>query len=140
MIMKKVLTVSVLMLFMWSCGPSEQDVAIDKVYADLMEGHDVVMPKSMVLPKMKTKVLAMVTDLPETDSLKTVALDLSHDLTQANEDMYTWMDEFAVAMNDVEDKTEKLKLYTSLNEDIDAIGEATNAVMAKAKKFLGEDE
>lgn len=138
--MKKVLTVGILMVLMVACGPSEEDMATDKLYSQLMEGHDEVMPKSMLLPKMKTKMLAMVADLSETDSLKTVALDLSSDLTKANEDMYTWMAEFAVAMNNIEDKSEKLKRYTTLNEEIAAIGEATNSVMEKAKTFLEENE
>ncbi|MFT7434475.1 MAG: hypothetical protein ACI8UX_000262 [Psychromonas sp.] len=138
--MKKVLTAGILMMFMVACGPSEQDIAIEKVYGELMEGHDEVMPKSMLLPKVKTKILAKVADLPEFDSLKTVALDLSHDLTKANEAMYTWMDEFAAAMNDVEDKSEKLKLYTILNLEIITISDATNSVMEKANTFLGKNE
>ncbi|AWV97279.1 hypothetical protein DJ013_03480 [Arcticibacterium luteifluviistationis] len=125
---------------MLACGPSEEDKQIETVYAELMEGHDVVMPKSMQLPKLKSEVLKAVNELPEGDSLKTAAIDLGKELITANEDMYTWMDEFAVAMNDVEDKTEKLKLYESLNTEIKEIGEATNAAIETANKFLKEHE
>ena len=138
--MKKILFCLSFSCLILACGPSEEDKRIETVYAELMEGHDAVMPKSMQLPKIKAELLKSVNELPEGDSLKAVAINLGKELITANEDMYTWMDELAVAMNDVEDKTEKLQLYESLNEEIKKIGEATNTAMETADKFLKGNE
>ncbi|WP_341224921.1 hypothetical protein [uncultured Arcticibacterium sp.] len=138
--MKKVLFYLSFSCVLLACGPSEEDTKIEAVYAELMEGHDVVMPKSMQLPKLKGEVLKSVNELPEGDSLKTIAIGLGKELIDANDAMYTWMDEFGVAMNDIEDKSEKLKLYESLNAEIKEIGSATNQAIDKANKFLKEHE
>lgn len=138
--MKKALFCLSISCILLACGSSEEDKKIETLYSELMEGHDVVMPKSMQLPKLKAELLKSVNDLPEGDSLKTVAVNLGKNLIDANDAMYTWMDELAVAMNDVEDKAEKLKLYHSLNEEIKEIGEATNNAMDVANNFLKEHE
>ena len=138
--MKKILFCLSFSFLLIACGPNEEDKEIETIYTELMEGHDSVMPKSMQLPKLKAEVLKVVNELPEGDSLKIVAINLGKELITANEDMYTWMDEFAVAMNDVEDKGEKLKLYKSLNTEIKEIGEATDLAIETANKFLKEHE
>jgi hypothetical protein len=123
-----------------ACGPNEEDVKLEALYNELIDGHDVVMPLSMKLPKIKTEVLAFVADLPAEDSLKLQALDISSALTKTNDDMYTWMDALAVAMNDVEDKKEKIALYEKLNKEIREIDIATKNTMDVANKFLGKNE
>jgi hypothetical protein len=123
-----------------ACGPNEEDVKLETSYNELIKGHDVVMPLSMKLPKLKTEILASVADLAEGDSLKLQALDISSALMKANDDMYTWMDALAVAMNDVEDKKEKMAQYDKLKKEIVEIDAATKNAMESANKFLGNNE
>ena len=139
--MKHILIALAFVGFLLSCGgPSEVDKKLDALYAELIKGHDDVMPLSMKLPKLKTEVLASVNNLPEGDSLKTQAVEIGIALIKANEDMYTWMDAFAVAMNDVEDKKEKLVLYEKLKVDIVKIDEATHECMETAQNLLTNHE
>jgi hypothetical protein len=138
--MKHILIALAFVGFLLACGPSEDDKKLDTLYAELIKGHDDVMPLSMKLPKLKTEVLASVNNLPEGDSLKTQAVEIGIALIKANEDMYTWMDAFAVAMNDVEDKKEKLVLYEKLKVDIVKIDEATHECMETAQNLLTNHE
>jgi hypothetical protein len=138
--MKRIFISFAIIAFLVSCGPSEQDQKIDALYGELIEGHDVVMPLSMKLPKLKNEVLASVDSLQESDSLKIKAIEISKNLISANEEMYTWMDAFAVAMNDVEDKEEKLKLYEKLKLEIEKLDLTTHERIDNAKKILESNE
>jgi hypothetical protein len=47
-----------------------------------------------------------------------------------------WMENYGKAMNEVEDKTEKLKLYKELNTEVKSLKELTVKSMEDAKKFI----
>lgn len=138
--MRRLFMVVTVFGLLFSCGPSEEELKVESLHKELMEGHDKVMPMSMRLPKLKASVLESVADLEEGEESKTEAMDLATSLTQANDAMYTWMDNFAVAMNDIKDTNEKLKRYELLNIEINEIGEATKKSIEMANKFIKDHE
>jgi hypothetical protein len=119
-----------------STSSGEQDKEIESLHKELIKGHDEVMPLSMQLPKLKEKVLAHAeeTEADDVDSAQILSLAL----TKANDDMYTWMDDFAEAMK-VEDKAFKISAYKRLQDEISVIGEDTREAMKDAKLFLNEE-
>lgn len=138
--MRHIFIVFAFICLLVACGSSEQDKQIEALYAELIKGHDVVMPLSMKLPKLKTEVLASVEGLPETDSLKFKAIEIGKNLMSANEEMYSWMDGFAMAMNDIEDKKEKLDRYEKLKLEIEILDVTTHENISDAQKFLDNNE
>ncbi len=108
---------------------------IESLNTVLMKGHDEVMPKSMNIAEVKKELIASVENAP--DSIKNTALELSTQLQKAEDDMYTWMDNYGKAMNDVKDKNEKLELYKGLQSEIEKIKALTDESIANAKTFLG---
>lgn len=131
---KKLLALFILSFSIISCGDDQQK-EIDALNKVLMDGHDKVMPKSMGIAEVKKQLLEKVKD--GSDSLKNEALNISTELQKAEDDMYVWMDNYGKAMNDVEDKTEKLKLYKNLGTEITDIATRTDNAIAKAKAMTG---
>lgn len=117
-----------------SSSSGEQDKEIESLHKELIKGHDEVMPLSMQLPKLKEKVLAHAEETEDVDAAQTLSLVL----TKANDDMYTWMDDFAEAMK-VEDKAFKISAYKRLQDEISVIGEDTREAIKDAKLFLNEE-
>lgn len=117
-----------------SSSSGEQDKEIESLHKELIKGHDEVMPLSMQLPKLKEKVLAHAEETEDVDTAQTLSLVL----TKANDDMYTWMDDFAEAMK-VEDKAFKISAYKRLQDEISVIGEDTREAIKDAKLFLNEE-
>ena len=118
-----------------ACG-NKIDGEIEKLNMVLMKGHDEVMPKTMAIADIKKDLMAASEKASEAD--KAVALKLSTDLQKAEDDMYEWMKNFGVAMNDVKDKNEKLKLYTGLEVEVKKLTTDTESAIAAAKKFTEE--
>jgi hypothetical protein len=121
--------------FTMACG-NKIDGEIEKLNMVLMKGHDEVMPKTMAIADIKKDLMAASEKASEAD--KAVALKLSTDLQKAEDDMYEWMKNFGVAMNDVKDKNEKLKLYTGLEVEVKKLTTDTESAIAAAKKFTEE--
>ncbi len=105
-------------------------------YEALLKGHDEVMPKTMKINKLKTELLASVESLSEYDSLKIEAVSISSELQSADDAMYTWMDDFGKALNDIKDLEEKSKRYDELSEQIAAIHMQTEDAMARANNLI----
>ena len=72
----------------------------------------------------------------KSEEVKNQALEISTNLQKAEDDMYMWMENYGKAMNEVEDKTEKLKLYKELNTEVKSLKELTVKSMEDAKKFI----
>jgi len=121
--------------FTMACG-NKIDGEIEKLNTVLMTGHDEIMPKTMAIADIKKDLMAASEKAAEAD--KAVALKLSTDLQKAEDDMYEWMKNFGVAMNDVKDKNEKLKLYTELEVEVKNLTTDTESAIAAAKKFTEE--
>ena len=121
--------------FTMACS-NKIDGEIEKLNTVLMKGHDEVMPKTMAIADIKKDLMAASEKASEAD--KAVALKLSTDLQKAEDDMYEWMKNFGVAMNDVKDKNEKLKLYTGLEVEVKKLTTDTESAIAAAKKFTEE--
>lgn len=126
---------ALLFCFTMACG-NKIDGEIEKLNTVLMKGHDEVMPKTMAIADIKKDLMAASEKASEAD--KAVALKLSTDLQKAEDDMYEWMKNFGVAMNDVKDKNEKLKLYTELEVEVKKLTTDTETAIAAAKKFTEE--
>lgn len=118
-----------------ACG-NKIDGEIEKLNTVLMKGHDEVMPQTMAIADIKKDLMAASEKASEAD--KAVALKLSTDLQKAEDDMYEWMKNFGVAMNDVKDKNEKLKLYTELEVEVKKLTTDTETAIKAAKKFTEE--
>lgn len=114
------------------------DGEIETLNAELMKGHDVVMPKTMAIADIKKDLIATSEKASEAD--KATVLKLSTDLQKAEDDMYEWMKNYGVAMNDVKDKNEKLKLYKELDVEVKKLTEETETAIAAAKKFTEEHQ
>ncbi|WP_255048983.1 hypothetical protein [Lacihabitans sp. CS3-21] len=126
---------TLLLGFTMACN-NKIDGEIEKLNTVLMKGHDEVMPKTMAIADVKKDLMAASEKASEAD--KAVALKLSTDLQKAEDDMYEWMKNFGVAMNDVKDKNEKLKLYTELEVEVNKLTTDTESAIAAAKKFTEE--
>jgi hypothetical protein len=126
---------ALLLGFTMACG-NKIDGEIEKLNTVLMKGHDEAMPKTMAIADIKKDLMAASEKASEAD--KAVALKLSTDLQKAEDDMYEWMKNFGVAMNDVKDKNEKLKLYTELEVEVKKLTNDTETAIAAAKKFTEE--
>lgn len=139
--MKRIIVFLFPLLILASCGgSSELDQKLEALNKELMEGHDVVMPKSMKLPKVKASVLEKIKDLPEDDTLVIEGRRIAFELTKANDDMYNWMDNYSNARLKTEDPNSQLELYERLQEEIVHIGDHTNKAMSMAEEFLSENE
>lgn len=114
------------------------DEEIKALDAQLMEGHDTVMPKSMGLVKLKGDVLAKAAEGDST--MKTKAATIANNLQIAEDDMYKWMDEYSAAMNDEQDKDKKLEMYHKLKVDIDRISTDTENSIKAAKDFTATNQ
>jgi chromosome segregation ATPase len=121
-----------LLVALVSCeNKTEKEIEeIDKV---LREGHDKVMPQSMKIGNIKKELLSSVETA--SDSLKNQANDLAQKLQKSEDEMYTWMEDYGKALNEVQDKEEKLKIYKSLKEQIEKIKKETEESIDAAKKF-----
>ncbi len=136
--MKILNKLTILFLFLvvaTSCG-NGKDKEIEELNKTLMAGHDEVMPKSMNISSLKKNILEKVKD--SSDEMKNKALELNTSLQKAEDDMYLWMDNYGKAMNDVEDKEEKLTLYKSLSTDIERVKKDTDFAISNAKAFLAD--
>lgn len=130
----KYFVVIISFLLVISCD-NKTEKEIESLNTVLMKGHDEVMPKSMNIAEVKKELIASIENAP--DSIKNAALELSTQLQKAEDDMYTWMDNYGKAMNDVKDKNEKLELYKGLQSEIEKIKTLTDESIANAKTFLG---
>ena len=130
----KSLVIIISFLLIASCD-NKTEKEIESLNTVLMKGHDEVMPKSMNIAEVKKELIASVENAP--DSIKNDALELSAQLQKAEDDMYTWMDNYGKAMNDVKDKNEKLELYKGLQSEIEKIKALTDESIANAKTFVG---
>jgi predicted mannosyl-3-phosphoglycerate phosphatase (HAD superfamily) len=96
------------------------------------------MPKTMAIADVKKDLMVASEKANEADKAK--ALQLSSDLQKAEDAMYEWMKNYGVAMNDVKDKTEKLKLYKELDVEVKKLTEETETAITAAKKFTEEHQ
>jgi hypothetical protein len=110
------------------------DGKIEELNTLLMKGHEEVMPKTMAIADIKKDLIDAAAKGTAAD--QEAALQISTNLQKAEDDMYEWMKEFGVAMNDVKDKNEKLKLYTELEVEVKKLTSDTESSIDSAKKFI----
>ncbi|MBK9510339.1 MAG: hypothetical protein IPO04_13185 [Cytophagaceae bacterium] len=134
--MKNFIKLSALLVLVFVATSCDQktDKEIETINAELMKGHDEIMPKTMMIADLKKNLLAAAEG--KSEELKNQALEISTNLQKAEDDMYLWMENYGKAMNDVEDKTEKLKLYKELNTEVKSLKDLTVKSMDDAKKFV----
>lgn len=108
---------------------------LDEQQDRLMTLHDEVMPKSMRTDKLKADLQSFAQET-EDDSIKNIILVTSMSLQKANDDMYMWMKNFGVAMNETPDLETKKELYDELELEITRIKEETNEQIDTANKIL----
>lgn len=129
--MKKSLIVFLgLMTLTFASCSNQNEEELKKLEAELMAGHDVVMPKTMKLLDLKEEIMAKI---GEKDSATVVKV--ASELQAANDEMYAWMDEYQVVINDVQDEKEKLKRFATLKVQIDSIQVKTEKAMNDAKSL-----
>ncbi|SOE19987.1 hypothetical protein SAMN06298216_0486 [Spirosomataceae bacterium TFI 002] len=126
---------SILMISLTACD-NELKKELETQQATLMKLHDEVMPKSMRIDKIKANLQTLSQSQNDNDSLSVLITDTSVKLQKTNDDMYTWMKNFGVAMNDVTDLDEKKKLYDELEIEIEKIKAETDEYTEKAQKLL----
>lgn len=134
--MKNLFKFSALLLLVFVAFACDQktDKEIETINAELMKGHDEVMPKTMMIADLKKNLLAAAEG--KSEEVKNKALEISTNLQKAEDEMYMWMENYGKAMNELEDKTEKLKLYKELNTEVKSLKEHTVKSMEDAKKFI----
>ncbi|MFN3589100.1 MAG: hypothetical protein ACK4UP_06925 [Spirosomataceae bacterium] len=119
-----------LVAFTFASCSNQNEEELKKLESELMAGHDVVMPKTMKLLDLKEEILMKI---GEKDSATVVKI--ASDLQVANDEMYAWMDEYQVVINDVQDEKEKLKRFATLKMQIDSIQVKTEKAMNDAKSL-----
>jgi hypothetical protein len=120
------------MIFLILSCSKNYDAEIDNLNKELMEGHDKVMPKSLIINQIKKELLEKVKD--SDDAQKEKALKIASKLQKAEDDMYAWMDDYSEALN-TENSEEKVKTYKKLKVAIDEIAKSTEGSIEKARKF-----
>jgi hypothetical protein len=127
----KTLFAFLLVLFSLACTyKSAEDAA--KLKEETFKIHDEVMPISMNLEDLKTKVMKKA----EADTtLKKSALDISLALDKAYTDMETWMPKLGDAA-DMKDGKEKVKALTTLKTEGLQLKKSTLDAQKKADEFL----
>ena len=127
---KGFLVLTGLVMFTFTSCSNQNEEELKKLESELMAGHDVVMPKTMKLLDMKEEIISKI---GEKDSA-TVA-KVASELQVANDEMYAWMDEYQVVMNEVQDEKEKVKRFAILKAKIDSIQVITEKAMNDAKSL-----
>lgn len=112
---------------------SAVDNELKALDAELIKGHDEVMPKSMKLGDLKDDVLKKAAEADSTTKQK--ATEIANELQTAEDAMYKWMDDYSVALNDTEDKAKRLEMYKKLQSEIEKIKTETDKAMQDAKAF-----
>ena len=129
--MKKII-VSAIVCGVLSCQSGQED-ALKKIDEALMQGHDLVMPKSMKLADLKEEMMQKV-DSSNVDQVQK-AQEIARRLDQAEAAMYQWMDTYRVIQDDVKDPVEKLARLGAMKSTIDSIAVITDKAMTDAKNF-----
>ena len=133
--MKKI-TFFFFFLSLASCE-NAQKKAVEALQTELLNQHDEVMVKTMRMDKLKNEMLTVSEANPHNDSLKILIIDTSLKLQTASDDMFKWMDNLGVAMNETTDLKQKLELYNELLPEIKRIATETNEYSEKAKAIIG---
>jgi len=115
----------------------------DSLYKEVMEGHDIAMPKSMRIPKLQKAAQHMIDSiaaLPEklrlgAAPLKTKLEELLNELGNADNAMNTWMSEidFDSAANNLE---QRIKYFTEEKIKVGKVKEVVLNSVAKADSLL----
>ncbi len=147
--MKKIiiLMLSVSVLFACQSNKKEKENPLEKeakvLEDEVMEGHDIAMPKSVKIPELEKKVKGMLDSIgklpakakeaaaPLKAKLETLAADLSY----AGNAMHKWMDEFEYdsARNNLE---QRIKYLTDEKLKVTKMKEAVLNSLAKADSLL----
>lgn len=134
-IVKNLILVVISSIMLFSCSNKELEEQVKAEYDAVMKGHDEVMPISLQIPNTIEK-LTELENTAAADSNLAEIKTLKSTLKRVNDDMYTWMDDFAAAMNGDITSEERLKAYKNLHEQIVVIDSTTVNSMKSAKKLL----
>ena len=129
--MKNLFLVAIIAFSTLACTDKSAEEAA-KLKEETFKIHDDVMPISMNLEDLKTNVM---TKAAADTSLRKTALDISLTLDKAYNGMETWMPKIGEAA-DMKDNAEKVKAFTTLKAEGEAIKQATLDAKKKAEDFL----
>jgi hypothetical protein len=115
----------------------------DKLQQEVLDGHDVAMPKSMRIPDIETKVKAITDSLEKLPAKAKEAAapykakldELSKDLSYASMAMDKWMTEFD--MDSFKSNMEqRIKYFTEEKSKVNKVKDAILSSLAKADSLL----
>lgn len=149
--MKKIILAFFVLLTLTACNNSKTEdkkvnhlqALADSLEKQVMEGHNVAMPKSMKIPKLQKKaqlLIDSIAKLPEkarqaSAPLKTKLEELVNELNYADNEMNKWMDEinFDSSLNNLD---QRIKYFTNEKIKVDKVKEAVLNSIAKADSLL----
>lgn len=150
--MKNITLFSILIAYLTitACNNSNPDKKTDPLKAqadslekEVVEGHDVAMPKSMKIPKLQKeaqRLIDSISTLPENAKqaaapLKAKLEELVNELNYADNAMNKWMAEinFDSAVNNLE---QRIKYFTDEKIKVNKVKEAVLNSIAKADSLL----
>lgn len=118
-------------------------VKADALEKEVLEGHDIAMPKSMKIPDIQKKAQALLDSIGKLPvkaqeaaaPLKTKLEEVKKDLSYAENAMDKWMTEynFDSAKNNLE---QRIKYLTDEKLKVDKVKEAVLGSLAKADSLL----
>jgi hypothetical protein len=148
--MKKIFFCSIPLLLVIFCACNNSDANIEKLKAradslekQVLEGHDIAMPKSMKIPGLQKKAQQLIDSIGKLPAkaqeaaapYKEKLQDLVKELEYADMTMDKWMDEYAYdsARDNIE---QRIKYLTEEKIKVDKVKEAVLSSIAKADSLL----
>ncbi|MBK7098699.1 MAG: viral A-type inclusion protein [Sphingobacteriales bacterium] len=141
--MKKLVLLLAITFWLTSCNNNEKNEKneanpVDKILDEIIEGHDVAMPKMKKLERLQNEIkssLDSVQKLPETARTKLApyksALESTlKDLQNADSYMHKWMDEFGY--DSLKDNVDERIKY--LKSEAEKVNEMKTAVLNSIQK------
>ena len=149
--MKKLIIPALGLFLLTACGngggdkKDEATEQANKLEKEVLEDHDIAMPKSMRIPDLEKdvkKMLDSIATLPEKAKaaaapLKSKLDSLSADLSYASMAMDKWMTEF-VLDSFKKDAAKRIQYLTDEKSKVAKVKEAVLGALEKAKAVLGK--
>ena len=127
------LSIIISLFIILGCGPKHDNPEVKKLYDEVMEIHDEVMPKISDISKLRRKIKKQENKPPST-------LTLIKQLEDADDGMMSWMSDFQVYKS-YKDSTKESKMrYLNIEKmKIKKVSDDMHTAITTAKQHLNEN-
>ena len=138
--MRAFLLLSLSVITILSCNlnqnSGEEEYALKKLHAEVMDIHDEVMPKMSTINKLERRLKQKLEDpaAPNKESIQ----QLIYQLDEADDAMMNWMSAFKKP--DYSNFEAAKSIYATEKEKIIVVKDKMNSTISKAQMFLSDNE